>query len=574
MDRYPHFTFQARDQYGNVAAYARVTVLDGDSGAAIATYYDDGVTPKTSIITDSQGWADFYTARKKVVSVTVTGTDGTFTIPRIAADTVEDHRQTGDHAPGTITPDQLSFSLPTDPDLALHTVMESNTHGLASNEYFACTKAGTGSAATSSPDFVDVTVDSLAVTTGGEIHGTIVCDADRASIVAAIAAATEGDTILIKASGGTSAAEIDVSGGTITVNKPITIAGFGGSRMTLVGNNPMFTVSHSGFGVFRDLYVTRTADAGDFIRFRDGLGNSCIKLFYETTGGSGRYGIYQNQQVLLGPTSLIDCTILAEQNAVRMDTAGGGIFATNCYFFQNDNTKYCVHLAKGGGDPLLGSSFTGCWIEAAKYGVYVDCRNTKFLGCSIVDDSGAGEAANVTANGTNCYLPSTGNTINGAITDGSSNIVGNTAGWDYDSGIVTVDNSGSTYTDEYLAQTFTHNLGSVNLEASLLLANTVGFNDKVWTIPVGPTVVYNTNNHAHGALAFSLCFTSTNAAKLVLYAGESRTGGAITTSGDYLFNAVDPSAIVANVAEDDYNWADAGGVALKTIYVRLRLRRM
>lgn len=574
MDRYPHFTLQARDQYGNVAAYARVTVLDGDSGAAIATYYDDGVTPKTSIITDSQGWADFYTARKKVVSVTVTGTDGTFTIPRIAADTVEDHRQTGDHAPGTITPDQLSFSLPDDPDLALHTVMESNTHGLASNEYFACTKAGTAAAATSSPDFADVTVDSLSATTGGTIHGTIVCDADRASIVAAIAAATEGDTILIRGSGGAAASEIDVSGGTIAVGKGLTIAGLGGIKLDFSGANPLFTVDSGSQVTFRDLRLNRTSGASDCIKL---ISNEAVHFFNVVmgdSGGAGRYGLLIDNGGTACPVYITDTLIFGGKTALYLKLSANGVFAVNSLFYNSSLTEFTVLVEDALGAILDGCTFLGCHIEGLKYAVKVDADSVRFSGCYILDQSGVGEAVNVTANGTNCYLPSTANTISGSITDGSSNIVGNTAGWDYDSGIVTIDNSGSTYTDEYFTQTFTHNLGTVQLDGALLLANTVGFNDKVWLIPVGPSVVYNTNNHAHGALAFSLCYTSTNAAKLVLYAGESRTGGAITVTGDYLFNAVDPTAIVATVAEDDYSWADAGGLALKTIYVRLRLRRM
>ena len=574
MDRYPHFPLQIRDQYGNVAAYARVTVLDADSGAAITTYYDDGVTLKTSIITDSQGWVDFYTDRKKVVSLTVTGTDGTFTIPRVAADTVEDHRQTGDHAPGTITPDQLSFSLPDDPDLALHVVMESNTHGLPSNGYFAYTKAGTASGATSSPDFVDVTVDSLAVTTGGTLHGTIVCDADRDSIVAAIAAANDGDTILIKGSGGASASAIDVSSGTITVDKGVTIAGLGGIKLDFSGANPLFTVDSGLQVTFRDLRLNRTSGASDCFKL---ISNEAVHFFnvvLSDSGGVGRYGILIDNGGTFCPVFITNCYIFAVKTALYLKLSANGVFAVNSFFYNGNLTDFCVRMEDALSAVVDGCTFVGCHIEGLKYAVKMDMAGARFLGCYILDQSGAGEAINVTANGLNCYLPANGNTISGATTDPSSNIVGNTAGWDYDSGIVTVDNSGSTYTDEYLAQTFTHNLGSVNLEASLLLANTVGFNDKVWTIPVGPTVVYNTNNHAHGALAFSLCYTSTNAAKLVLYAGESRTGGSITTSGDYLFNAVDPSAIVANVAEDDYNWADAGGVALKTIYVRLRLRRM
>ena len=224
-----HFAEFIQDFFGNAIPGATVTVIDRDTGAPIAIYKDgEGVNRESNPLPSSEsGFVSFYAGPRKSVNLLVASAAASFTIADVAADTVEAHRQAGDHDAGTITADQLAFEI-TNPDLAIHVVQESNTHGLASNEYFACTKAGADSAATSSPTFADVTVDSLDVVTGGTIHNYIACDCDRASIVAAIAAANDGDTILLRGAGDNATAPvIDVSSGTITVDKPLTIKGLG-----------------------------------------------------------------------------------------------------------------------------------------------------------------------------------------------------------------------------------------------------------------------------------------------------------------------------------------------------------
>ena len=570
-----HFAEFIQDFFGNAIPGATVTVIDRDTGAPIAIYKDgEGVNRESNPLPSSEsGFVSFYAGPRKSVNLLVASAAASFTIADVAADTVEAHRQAGDHDAGTITADQLAFEI-TNPDLAIHVVQESNTHGLASNEYFACTKAGADSAATSSPTFADVTVDSLDVATGGLMLGSYVSDCDRASIVAAIAAASEGDTILIKGRGDGSTPQISTASGTITIDKGLVIKGLGFSAIDLIGANPLFTISNLSYTMIENLSISRSSGAAPGITITNSAGVRMHNVVYSTTTTSvGTYGIHQNQDLNAGFLFLDNCIIDAPNGALRIDGSTGGVYATRSYFTATGTSDYGVALIKGGAEPDSGHSFTNCVITGAQLGLYVDMKNCKFLGCYIKDESGANEVVNVTANGTTCYLPTNANTISGTITDPSSNIVGNAASWDYDS-TVTIDNNGATYEDEYFVQSFTHNLGTRHLECLIEVANNAGFSDKVWTFaPQLYSVYHSTTPLAPGAAAWSVCFTADNVAKLVLYAGRSRSGGTISTSKKWIWNAVDPTAIVDNVNSVSYNFADAGGYELDKVWVRFRLRR-
>ena len=564
-----------QDYFGNAIPGATVTVIDRDTGAPIAIYKDGaGVNRESNPLPSSEsGFVSFYAGPRKSVNLLVASAAASFTIADVAADTVEAHRQAGDHDAGTITADQLAFEI-TNPDLAVHVVQESNTHGLASNEYFACTKAGAESAATSSPTFADVTVDSLDVATGGLMLGSYVCDCDRASIVAAIAAASDGDTILIKGRGDGSTPQISTASGTITIDKGLVIKGLGFSAIDLIGANPLFTISNLSYTMIENLSISRSSGAAPGITITNSAGVRMHNVVYSTTTTSvGTYGIHQNQDLNAGFLFLDNCIIDAPNGALRIDGSTGGVYATRSYFTATGTSDYGVALIKGGAEPDSGHSFTNCVITGAQLGLYVDTKNCKFLGCYIKDESGANEAVNVTANGTSCYLPTNANTVSGAITDSSSNIVGNAASWDYDS-TVTIDNNGATYEDEYFVQSFTHNLGTRHLECLIEVANTSGFNDKIWTFsPQLFNLFHATTPPAAAAASFSICHTADNTSKLLIYAGRSRDSGGVTASKNYIFNAIDPTALVAAVNSSVYQWAEAGGYALNKIWLRLRLRR-
>ena len=570
-----HFAEFIQDYFGNAIPGATVTVIDRDTGAPIAIYKDGaGVNRESNPLPSSEsGFVSFYAGPRKSVNLLVASAAASFTIADVAADTVEAHRQAGDHDAGTITADQLAFEI-TNPDLAVHVVQESNTHGLASNEYFACTKAGAESAATSSPTFADVTVDSLDVATGGLMLGSYVCDCDRASIVAAIAAASDGDTILIKGRGDGSTPQISTASGTITIDKGLVIKGLGFSAIDLIGANPLFTISNLSYTMIENLSISRSSGAAPGITITNSAGVRMHNVVYSTTTTSvGTYGIHQNQDLNAGFLFLDNCIIDAPNGALRIDGSTGGVYATRSYFTATGTSDYGVALIKGGAEPDSGHSFTNCVITGAQLGLYVDTKNCKFLGCYIKDESGANEAVNVTANGTSCYLPTNANTVSGAITDSSSNIVGNAASWDYDS-TVTIDNNGATYEDEYFVQSFTHNLGTRHLECLIEVANTSGFNDKIWTFsPQLFNLFHATTPPASAAASFSICHTADNTSKLLIYAGRSRDSGGVTASKNYIFNAIDPTALVAAVNSSVYQWAEAGGYALNKIWLRLRLRR-
>lgn len=570
-----HFAEFIQDFFGNAIPGATVTVIDRDTGAPIAIYKDgEGVNRESNPLPSSEsGFVSFYAGPRKSVNLLVASAAASFTIADVAADTVEAHRQAGDHDAGTITADQLAFEI-TNPDLAIHVVQESNTHGLASNEYFACTKAGADSAATSSPTFADVTVDSLDVATGGLVHGVLFCDADRTSIVNAISAAQNGDSIVIRGPDNTTAPAIDLSAGTITVNKAVTITGLGLARVTCSGPFPLFTIAcgvANGVVHIRDLVVKRTANTSAIFKITDGYVRlTNLQLDVNNLG----QGILIDDGTLTADMYFDNVVVQnASADALKTNGVAGSIAATRCRFETLSVSDYAVNLEKNGLAPTYGHTFECCVITGANYGLRVDVPNCKFLGCAVVDQSGITEAVNVTSNGTTCYLPTNANTVSGSITDASSNIVGNAASWDYDS-TVTIDNNGATYEDEYFVQSFTHNLGTRHLECLIEVANNAGFSDKVWTFaPQLYSVYHSTTPLAPGAAAWSVCFTADNVAKLVLYAGRSRSGGTISTSKKWIWNAVDPTAIVDNVNSVSYNFADAGGYELDKVWVRFRLRR-
>ena len=572
-----HFAEFIQDFFGNAIPGATVTVIDRDTGAPIAIYKDgEGVNRESNPLPSSgSGFVSFYAGPRKSVNLLVASAAASFTIADVAADTVEAHRQAGDHDAGTITADQLAFEI-TNPDLAIHVVQESNTHGLASNEYFACTKAGADSAATSSPTFADVTVDSLTVADGGSIHGILVADCSIASINSAISTAKDGDTIFVKGPGNvTTPTAMDTTSTAIVVNKAVTIKALGNIRIRLSGSNPLFVIdTHGAYPVTIDGFsVLRFAGTSDFIEINNALSVRLSNLYHDFNSSAGTYGVYIEEDSVIGPVLMWGCVINALNGALRVNGISSSIYATDCRFSTSSLTDYGVAILKGSVEPHTGHSFTACNIEGSNFGLYVDSHNCKFLGCSITDISGANEAVNVTANGTSCYLPTNANTVSGSITDASSNIVGNAASWDYDS-TVTIDNNGATYEDEYFVQSFTHNLGTRHLECLIEVANNAGFSDKVWTFaPQLYSVYHSTTPLAPGAAAWSVCFTADNVAKLVLYAGRSRSGGTISTSKKWIWNAVDPTAIVDNVNSVSYNFADAGGYELDKVWVRFRLRR-
>lgn len=580
LDRYPFFAHQVRDRSGGIVpAGTQVSVVDADTSEQALLYKDNGANAKTNpLVTDDNGVVWAFVSLKTRINLIVLAPSGQYSLGPFAADTVQDHRLTGDHAAGTITAEQLAFTI-TDVDVAVHAAMESGTHGLAANENFVHTVAGTASGSTDSPTLDDVHVTKLHASE--RIHGYRVCNPTIAAIQAAVDAANDGDTIWIKgdAPGGTP--EIDTTAGTVLINKNLSIVALGTREFNVVGANYVFTVNADAITVeLANMSLNRTSGNAGSIRIRQAkevtLRNMILKgalgnahEISTVSTGSGIQNIYMyNVQAIPAASGGSAFSTVAGGYDGKVIVVGG--------LMQNANaTFYGVDLDDGSSDHKGGVSFFGTTFRGASKHVRVDVPDVRFLGCYFNDTGGTAISLLITANGTNCFADTVVNTFNtGTISDASNNLSGIGSTWDYDSGVVTLDNSGATFEDEFLVQSFTHNLGGRQLEANLLLANTVGFDDVVWTLTPGVSFVFNTNPQAPGGQFYSLALTTDNVAKLTLYAGRSVSGGVLSATKKWIWNAADPRAIVGDVQQDVYSWQDAGGLALDKVFLRLRLRRM
>lgn len=582
LDRYAFFAHQVRDGDGTIVPVGTlVYVRDADTSLPATTYYDNGTTQKTNPMpTDANGIVTFYAGRKKRIHLVVMAPSGQYSLGPFAADTVEDHRLTGDHAAGTIGAEQLDFTIEPGSDLSIHAAMESNTHGAASNEYFLVQKAGTGSGTSSSGSVGTTVHDSMSVASEGFLHGYLVADPNYTSINAAIAAANDGDVILIRGTNpdGTQAT-LNSGTSSITIDKSISLVAMSpwqkflssgtGYAIRIVGANIIVHLS--------GLLIT-AANSTDRAGILIGEAQTVYMTGCTVNGGLSGLSIVSGGGTI-GSVYLTDCQFNPDtsvgQSALRSVGQAGGIFATNCVFGQGDSLHYAVDLNNHATTVLCGHHFTNCTFYGSDKHVKTDVENCIFVSCFFNDLSGTAESLNITANATDCYAPQKLNIIQGTITDPSNNRTGGLSSWDYDSGVVEIDNSGATYEDEFFTQSFTHNLGTRQLEAELLIANTTGFDDKVWNQAAQSSQLFHaTTPLAMGPQAFSVQYTGDNAAVLVLYAGRSKSGGAVTATKRWLAAGVDANAVVANVNSSSYNYTDAGGIALDKIYVRLRLRRM
>lgn len=583
LDRYAFFAHQVRDPNGVIVPVGTlVTVIDADTSSKAAIYYDNGTTQKTNPVpTDSNGLITFYCGLKKRIHLVVMAPAGQYSLGPFAADTVEDHRQTGDHAPGTIGAEQLDFTIEPGSDLSIHAAMEANTHGAASNEYFLVQKAGTGSGTSSSGRVSDLVADSFRVASEGYFQGYIVADPDVTSINAAIAAANDGDVILVRGSNpdGTQAV-LTTTSSSILIDKSISLVALAPWQKFLSAGTG-YTIQIVGTGIVVHLsgLLITAQNATDRAGIIIGEANTVYITGVTVNGGlSGLVVAASGTGV--GSVYMTDCQFNPDstsgQRALYVGDMQGGIFATNCVFGQGGSTYYAVHLNNQATSVGCGHHFTSCNFYGDDKHVKTDVPNTAFVQCFFNDLSGTAESLNITANATDCYAPSSGiNIIQGTITDPSNNRSGSLSSWDFDSGVVDINNSGATYEDEFFYHEETHNLGSRNLEVSLLCANTSGFDDQVWVAsPQSIQLFHATTPLAAGPQAFSVHHVSDNATRIVFYAGRSKSGGVVTGTKKWIATGVDPNAIVNGVNSSSYNYTDAGGIALDRIYIRLRLRKM
>ena len=565
--RYQPFNLVVRDTAGNAVAGALVSVTNATTGTLASLYSGDnlGGSPVSNPgVCDASGRFKFFAGDLKA-AYNITASDGSVFYEN--ADTVENHRTTGEHAAGTITAEQLAFDPSPNFDLATHAAREANTHGLGGTEHFVHTKAGSAAGATDDPTLGDVTVDSLSIAAGGTFLNTFVVSDPEAELAAAIAAATAGDTIFI--ANGTHTYATDT---TYNLTKSIHIRGLGRPKL----QNVSFRITHTSFvGSLRDLHINGGRDDGIappiFIEDCFSLTLSNIRV-----DASPIEGILIDEATTADRITMIDVeSVENSREGLKIAALTSALTCIGCRFLSNDQASGGYWNARLDGAGAGGYAFDACEFRGEK-GVYITVPNSRFTNCYFNDaGSGTSTSAQLTSTALNCFLPQYGNRITGTVTDGSGNRIIADRKADYVSSIVTVDNTSLGNSAEYfLLGNFTHNLNTRNLRATLLASDSATFAGNVWDAT--PSIAnFNGGTEAPGG-GPSILFDTVNTAKVFWCVNGVRNGTSpnVTAAKDYLVHGV-LGTPVDNADLDDYDFTDgATAFALKTFYVRLYLERL
>lgn len=555
-NRYARITLVARRIDGSAVPGAEIAVYKKSTGALATLYSGDNLSGSVSnpVFASSTGSVSFYAGDNKDNYTFVPVDSSVIVSSEAPVDTVENHRQTGEHAAGTITAEQLSFTI-TDVDVAVHAAMEANTHGLGATEHFVHTKAGTAAGATDSPALANVTCDTF--TTAQFLGYTVVEDPSGTGLASAIAAASSDDTLVLP-----EGTHVLTSG--VTISTTQTLLGLGHDCVLRLasGTGPVVTVS--GVGRLRNLTVSHLG-SGYCVAASGGA------LYLENVKISGTNGV--SYAGGLFRSSVTDCEIAASSTALLVNGSGHNNEALS---FKGNNISGAVTLTAPTTFPV-GIEFSGNTITGA---FTSSMPNTWMLGNHI--------NGNVTFNSTasQSLFPTNGNTYTGTLT-GDVYATGFND-WEYVSAWIDLDNSASTYTDEFyyfgasgFASAFPHGLGSRQLEIMLQVANNSTGSDERWTIYPSPCSLDidagagTAGDFPVPAMAqFAAHIVDGSNVRIVGYAGEHQTGsGAVGTAGKTLFAAVDSQAIVSAAEADDYNFAAAGGYSLDRIWVKVFIRR-
>ncbi len=563
-----HYHGVVQDAKGNGVSGAMVTVIDAVTLAPISIYDDMGTTQISNpMAVDSVGRFDFWTASDQAISITVAGAGVTsYTLDYIEGDTIYAHEQRGRHAPGTIGLEQLDFEF-TDNDVTVHANLECNTHGVPSGSGFAYSDS-TGCSATSAPTFTTLTVTTDTACTAIEGY-TTVDDAVVDDLAAKVTAASAGDTLLLKAGTHT------ITAATVAINKKLTILGLG--RATIAGSSssaPLLTISADNVVIEG---VDITGEIGVAHSGIEILGGDNIRISNVHISACGDEGIHLNETGTIGKVSLIDVEVTGcQKEGLEVASSSGSVHAVNCKFEENDvaGSVYEVSIVKGAAEAAGGHTFNNCEFKNTARQVYVDAKNVRFAGCFF--NGSGGVSLEATANATNCFAPTLLNIIEGSLTDTSSLIVGFSQSADYDSGATSLDNTAKALgDDEYFKTTFNHALGTrLFKDATILVSNNATFDDQVWMVKPGLANEVTQDALGGAAASFFLHFYDANNCNLLMQADRSRSGGSLTVATDYIFQTVDTTAIVGSKDANDYNFADAGGYALKQIWVRVLLWKL
>lgn len=549
--RYQYHSLRIVRPDGSGFPGASVTVRKLSDGSLATLYAGDnlsGGAKPNPLNADANGFVSFYAGDlKDNYSISVPA-GAAFTYLELTADTVENHRQTGEHADGTITANQLADGIiGSTTDVLIHEGKVRDVHGVPNalgTEGFAYSTVG---GTTNDPTFGDVTADTLTL---GEFLGyKVVTDPSGTGLATAIAAASAGDTLLIPAGTHVLSAGVTLSG--------VHLRGFGVDAKLRLSSGAGTTVTLTAGGKISGLWVDQLG-TGRAVEIVDtGYIEDCTVVAYGVS-------IYVSGTLNGIGLSRVTSSGLVSGLWVQGAGVSGQMVDISASSF-SAGVNLVTPTTNG-----YGISFTNCTFAGT---VSVATQNTRFFGCVMEDD--------VTMASTSypSLLPTNGNIILGTLTNPVYAL--GFAAWAYQSGWVDVDNSAAGKTDEYfyvgssgIGSSFAHGLATRKLEFMLHVSNNSGGTDEIW--PIYPSVhAADGTLVTPGANAFSIHIIDANNVRLVMYAGDSQTGSGTTAgSSQIIFNAVDSQAIVSGAGgtKAAYNYGAAGGYALDRVWVRLFAR--
>lgn len=568
--RYAYHNVLVLRRDGTPANGAQVTVRKEDGTLADIYAGDNQTTAKANPgVTDSNGLFQFY-AGDLTQDYTINVPDTLTANLIVPSDTVANHRLDPNHAPGSIDVSEINYTF-TATDVITHASLEANTHGLASNQHFVHTVAGTGSGATDSPTLGTVTASALkgvaSSSTPGQINGIRVVT-DPVNHLATLAAGVNG----LRIAGG----QFNFSSTAVSFGDAQIVRGEGALATQLQFNTGTHGVRINTSGTLPERYE-------DFDIVQSGAG---VGLLVSVTGTNARTGTFFRgltvqsgagdalQYANVGRAVFDNCLFVSTSgNALNYTSTGstGRVVFNNCFFDGNVNFSA---TSDSGGD---GYSFNNCSIRGD---LTISKPNGTFIGNYVEGDLTINSTADP------CLLPSNANVVGGTVTGGVYR--GEFQQWEYISGWVDLDNTGPTYTDEFyyfgssgFASNFAHGLASRQLEIMIQVANNSDGSDERWTLyPAVTAVDTDAGSGAAGdfpvpqAGHFSAHIINGSNVRIVGYAGDSLAGSSgVTGDTNILFTAVDSQAIVANAEADDYDFDAAGGYALDRIWVRVFIRK-
>ena len=548
--RYQYHSLRVVRADGSGFPGASVTVRRLSDGKLATLYAGDnlsGGTKSNPMNADGNGFVSFFAGDlKDNYSISVPA-GAAFTYLELTADTVENHRQTGEHADGTITANMLADGIiGSTTDVTLHSAKVRDVHGVPNSlgtEGFAYSSVG---GTTNDPTFGDVTADTLTL---GELLGyTVVTDPSGTGLADAVAAASAGDTLLIPSGAWT------VTSG-VTLNE-IRLQGFGSNvcKIGMTSGSSTIVTLGTTFAELRGIAVIHTG-SGIACEVTSGARISDCRLLAGTGPGVRVSGTLDDFR-MYDTTITGGLTVAASAVSLPLTFRDCKIYGDVSFTTPTTNA--------------IGGSISECIIVGD---LTVSTPNLRFTGNVVSGD------ATFASTSYPCLFPTNGNVVLGTITNPVYAL--GFSSWPYQSGWIEVDNSAAGKTDEYfyvgdsgIGSSFAHGLATRKLEFMVQVANTSGGSDEIW--PIYPTVHGAAGTLVTpGANAFSVHIIDANNVRLVMYAGDAQTGsGTTASSSQIIFNAVDSQAIVSGAAgtQAAYNYGAAGARSLDHVWVKLFAR--